>query len=328
MGLLVVVVGCASVRPGTPLSRRGDEIVVCGRLVHTGAPVVLWTDPDGYDAYRVMRRFEPSAMLPSSADAATATPNRYGDRPLDALSPDEQERVRDRGWDLPELQHTVHQFVLHYDVCGTSRECFRILHDVRGLSVHFLLDLDGTIYQTLDLKERARHASIANDRSVGVEIAQIGAYPNMDVLSHWYRSDETGRMRVVLPDRLGDGHQRTPGFVARPARDEPVRGEIHGETLLQYDFTPEQYESLERLAATLCRIFPEMKADVPRDATGAVRRGSLSPEELTAFSGILGHFHVTSSKTDPGPAFDWDRFIGRVRRILAPTREPCRPAAP
>jgi hypothetical protein len=45
--------------PGTPLPRAGDEIVVAGQLFHTGAPVVLWTDPGGYDAYRSERRFAP-----------------------------------------------------------------------------------------------------------------------------------------------------------------------------------------------------------------------------------------------------------------------------
>ena len=40
------------------------------------------------------------------------------------------------------------------DVEGYSKGTFRVLHDMRGLSVHFMLDLDGTIYQTLDLKVR------------------------------------------------------------------------------------------------------------------------------------------------------------------------------
>src|SRR5690242_2873266 len=43
----------------TPLVRSGDEIVVCGQYFHTNTPVVLWTDPGGYDAYRVERRFAP-----------------------------------------------------------------------------------------------------------------------------------------------------------------------------------------------------------------------------------------------------------------------------
>ena len=28
----------------------------------------------------------------------------------------------------------------HFDAQGTSRHCFRVLHDLRGLSVHFMLD--------------------------------------------------------------------------------------------------------------------------------------------------------------------------------------------
>ena len=43
------------------------------------------------------------------------------------LSLDEFERIRGGGWDLPTLQRVVDQFVIHYDVCGTSRQCFRIL---------------------------------------------------------------------------------------------------------------------------------------------------------------------------------------------------------
>src|SRR5581483_9800858 len=106
----------------------------------------------------------------------------------------EFERVRGGGWDLPLLQRVVDQFVLHFDAAGTSRNCFRILQDQRGLSVHFMLDLDGTIYQTLDLKERASHAGPANSRSVGVEIANMGAYESgeKDPLDEWYQHQTNG----------------------------------------------------------------------------------------------------------------------------------------
>ena len=40
-----------------------------------------------------------------------------------------------------------------------------------------VLDVDGTIYQTLDVRETCWHATKANPRSIGVEIAQIGAWP-------------------------------------------------------------------------------------------------------------------------------------------------------
>ena len=49
---------------GRKVQRSGDEIMVCGQLYHTTAKVVLWTDPGGYDAYRVDRRFAPSDEAP------------------------------------------------------------------------------------------------------------------------------------------------------------------------------------------------------------------------------------------------------------------------
>ncbi len=92
--------------------------------------------------------------------------------------------------DLPTLQKVVDQFVIHYDARGTSRGCFEVLHDIRGSSVHFMLDLDGTLYQTLDVKEGAWHATVANGRSIGIEIANIGAYPPgaPSPLDRWYQA--------------------------------------------------------------------------------------------------------------------------------------------
>ena len=44
----------------------------------------------------------------------------------------------------------IRYFVNHWDVCLSSKSCQSIL-DRRGISVHFLIDNDGTIYQTLRL---------------------------------------------------------------------------------------------------------------------------------------------------------------------------------
>src|SRR6266496_1114435 len=142
--------GCKTTpAPGTVSARQGDEIVVAGRMVHSGTRVVLWMDPGGYDAYRVERRFVPlekAGWEDSKAEvSALRTPNRYSMRRA-GLTDVELEQVRGGGWDLPLLQKVVDQFVIHFDVCGTSRQCFKVLHDRRDLSVHFMLDLDGTIY--------------------------------------------------------------------------------------------------------------------------------------------------------------------------------------
>ncbi len=320
--LLAFLSGCATTpRPGAFEPRHGDEIVVAGQLFHTGTPVVLWMDPGGYDAYRVERRFSPidkSDWAHSTEEVpGLRSPNRYNMRRAE-LTDEEIERVRGGGWDLPLLQKVVDQFVIHFDVCGVSRQCFNVLQDHRDLSVHFMLDLDGTIYQTLDLKERAWHATTANNRSVGIEIANMGAYGSDDngALQEWYAKDADGKVRITIPRALGDGSIRTKGFVGHPARPDLIRGTIQGDELVQYDFTPEQYQALIKLTATLCKVFPKIKCDYPRDADGKVIPHKLPDEELQRYEGVLGHYHVQTNKNDPGPAFQWDMVIDGARRLL------------
>jgi N-acetyl-anhydromuramyl-L-alanine amidase AmpD len=215
---------------------------------------------------------------------------------------------------LPLLQEAVDQFVLHYDVCGTSRQCFNVLHDKRGLSVHFLLDLDGTIYQTLDLKERAWHAAATNDRSVGIEIANIGAYPDREVLDRWYTEDEGGS-RITIPEGVRRG-ALAESHVLRPARPGPIEGVVHDQRLLQQDFTAEQYEALAHLLAALSRVLPRCRLVAPRAPDGTILSGLLPEGEARDdFEGVLGHWHVSGAKVDPGPALDWDRVLARARSL-------------
>lgn len=313
--LLLPLAACLTpLEPGQPLPRRGDEISACGRLFHTGTRVILWNDPGGYDAYRVEPRF-PDEMDAAALAAYETKANYHSLR--GNLSPEMRREVMAGGWTLDHLRQCVDLFVLHYDACGTSRQCFKVLQDRRHLSVHFMLDLDGTIYQTLDLKERAWHAAEANDRSVGIEIAQIGAYenPQDEHLLEWYATDDVG-LRVVIPDRLREGGIPSNGFIPRPATGERLSGPVHGKTYHQYDFTDEQYQALIRLTAALHRIFPRITLDVPRDEEGAILTRALTRPEFEQFSGLLGHSHVTARKIDPGPAFGWERLLRETRILL------------
>jgi hypothetical protein len=313
--------GPSAARPGAPLARTGDEIVVAGQFFHTTTPVVTWMDPGGYDAYRVERRFAPlaEASWDKSKGGDLNSPNRYGSRAR-GLAPELAERVRGGGWDLETLRSVVDQFVIHYDVCGLSKTCFKVLHDRRGLSVHFMLDLDGTIYQTLDLKEAAWHATIANGRSVGIEIANMGGYPagpkGDEVFAKWYRKGPDGHTAITIPDGLADSGLRDPRRPLRPSRDEPVVGTVQGQELRQYDLTPPQYDALVKLTATLCAVFPKINCDYPRDAAGKLITAKLPDTQLKTYRGVLGHYHVQTNKTDPGPAFQWDAVIGGARKLL------------
>ena len=311
--LLLLAAACLpACRMAPPLGsiskRQGDEIVVAGEFVHSGTRVVLWMDPGGYDAYRVERRFSPLAKSDwenSQIEAKDlSSPNRYNLR-RNGLSETKIEQVRGGGWDLSTLQGVVDQVVVHFDACGTSRQCFNVLQDHRGLSVHFMIDLDGTVYQTLDVKERAWHATTSNHRSVGVEIANIGAYDAKakNPLENWYVQDPNGSTRITLPRQFGDGGIRTKNFIGHPSRSAPVYGQIQGRELVQYDFTAEQYQALAHLTAALCKVLPQIRCECPREKSGQPVLHKLADDELKRFQGVLGHYHIQSDKVDPGPAF-------------------------
>lgn len=293
--------------------RVGDEIVVCGRRVSIGAPVVLWTQAPGYNAYHLVRDRD---SKDPTAQKLAYTPGRVrnvGEGMTEVLVPPAD---GDLPRDLAGLQRVVDQFVLHYDVCGTSRTCQRVLRE-RGLSVHFLLDVDGTLYQTLDLADTAWHATKSNGRSIGVEIAHIGAYtdPNAKALEEWYERDAAGTY-ITIPERFHGGGVHTQGFVGRPVRDRLISGEIQGTRFHQYDFTPEQYASLAKLTAALTKVLPRIEPRAPVGDGGEIVPRVLPDEEWERFHGVLGHYHVQANKQDPGPAFDWRFFLRLVREEL------------
>ncbi len=266
-------------------------VIVAGERIAVDLPVITFRDAGGFDASAKHRWFRPDERLPSRPAAGCDTTNRFSARRVEGFDPTSADSVR---------QH-VDLFVLHYDVAITSSNCFRVLQDLRGLSVHFLLDVDGTLYQTADLAVRARHAGAANDRSIGIEIAHPGAHATEEAAG---RSLDTETGALVPPRRL----EPPPGGPFRPDRPGFVTGRVHGGLLYQHDFTAAQYATLAQLIAEMERALG-IPARAPRTVDGSVRTDALSGEELAAFSGVIGHFHVSRGKVDPGPAFDWERVL-------------------
>lgn len=288
-----------------PVALDGRSIIIDGKPVHIGAPVITYQDEGGFDAY-VETRFFSDEVLPRSPAEGCDVPRRYAYR------------------SDPDPRTAVDLVVVHYDVAWTSRNCFKVLHDIRGLSCHFLLDVDGTIYQTLDVAERARHAGPVNDRSVGIEIAHPGPLDLTPNLAERYAVGPDGKVRFDLgPHAPG---VRSPGFIVRPARQEPISGEVHGVTYRMYDFTDPQYVSLARLLGGLAHALPRVKLEAPRASDGSVLAAflggaddALDPARFgeAAGVGVVGHFHVSKRKQDPGPAFDWARVLDDAREVAA-----------
>ncbi len=300
--VLGVVNGCRTVSSGptTGHPSAGDEIIVAGQRFHTGTRVVTWLDDGGYNAYRAVRPPAGSVAM----NFVNHTPRTLSATAMKAPTP------------LARLQATVDQFVLHYDVCGLSKICFNVLQQ-RGLSTHFLLDIDGTVYQTLDLQERALHATVANNRSIGIEIAHIGAYApgETKTINDLYQRDAADRPFIRVPPRIADPGIYTQPFLGRPARPFVIKGQIQNTTLQQYDYTPEQYAALAKLIAALHRVFPKIKIDYPRDKIGRLIPRKLSDATLEKYQGVLGHYHIQENKVDPGPTLQWDALIKQARAL-------------
>ncbi len=279
-------------------TREDDSIIVCGQPFHTGSRVVLWHDSGGFNGYLKRSFRKPNVVLPTHPAPGCNTPERYGVRAcfLDEQSQPTKPSARA---ERQLIERNVDRIVMHYDAAGTSSRCFEILHDDRGLSAHFLVDLDGVIYQTLDVRERARHAGTSNDRSVGVEIANVGAYRSLEEL----------RAAIGRVDAAGYG------TAYRRLLDEgPVTGTIQGQELYQYRFTDAQYIALANLTRALGEALPRLRPVFPTEAGGEVRSTTLSERDITSFKGIVGHWHVATHKVDPGPSFDWHRLIRELNR--------------
>jgi N-acetylmuramoyl-L-alanine amidase len=263
--------------PPAPVPTRGTSIIVAGQPFDVGRTVVLWDDEQGFDAYQ-------KRCIDQTGGCCDFDSDRYGVR----------KGLTKRT--VENLQEIVSQFVLHFDGCVNSRSCFKSMHNRTrpgggsgcGLSAHFMIDTDGTIYQTLDLAERAYHAEQENSISVGVEICNRGRY----------KPEEMSR----LPP---EWHTRPHHIVV-----------INGFKYDAYDFRPEQYESIIALTRTLLRIFPKMKPQIP-EKNGEVIMDTL--EDPLSFHGIVGHLHVDldRQKWDPG-ALDWKRILRALQGFVFP----------
>jgi hypothetical protein len=165
----------------------------------------------------------------------------------------------------------IRYFVNHWDVCLSSKSTQSIL-DRRGISVHFLIDNDGTIYQTLDLQHAAWHAgsSRTNRPSVGVEISNA-YYPKYQ---DWYVKN---------------------GFGERPIIDDAW---VHGERLDPFlDFYPEQIEAAKALWKAI-----NGATGIPYETpTSQFDKTSTKYEqEVTygSFTGFVSHYHISKGKID------------------------------
>ncbi|MCG8417075.1 MAG: N-acetylmuramoyl-L-alanine amidase [Proteobacteria bacterium] len=255
------------------------KIWIAGHGFDVDARVVRWDEGPGYNAHlsRCINTPKcPDGIHPFSEKAKNRRPNRFRFRPS-------LRRYGDRV-PLQAAQAVIRQFVLHHDGCKDAKMCFHVLHNERGLSCHFLLDNDGTIYQTLDLAYMAFHAAGFNADSIGIEMAN-----------------------------RGDAKKWPDYYRKRRMKRETTTVRIHNHIYKCFRFTPQQHEAMRALAKGLQRALPNLPLEYPQDSPGHQAWSELP--NAKQFSGYLGHYHTTRRKWDPGP-FDFKEFCEKARGSL------------
>lgn len=173
---------------------------------------------------------------------------------------------------------TPQAVIWHWDVAMSSRGCFQTLLE-RKISIHFMVDGDGTVYQSLDLSLEADHTVGHDDGTIGIEAN----------CPYWIKRQERLRVeRPVVEEFLpnGNGIQEHLGF------------------------TVAQEESVVKLAHALSDHFgipktlPAGKHPSMRDQNGVCLKECLDK----GFRGHAGHYHVQRNKMDPGTLL-WPKLI-------------------
>ncbi|MEO8844428.1 MAG: N-acetylmuramoyl-L-alanine amidase [Kofleriaceae bacterium] len=303
--------------------RPSGNLIIGGQIFRTDAPIINWREPPYWDATREdcqITETDPYVLTPGNANYCKPEPSEGGGRrsvPYGKLPMGPYTR---RYALRPRLAHfknsppyeavkaSIKQFVIHHDGCNTADMCFSVLQNERGLSVHFLLDNDGTIYQTIDLGLMAYHASEWNIDSIGIEMCNKGdaiAFPN------WYASGKYGPKRRIKDCK------------------------INNHTIHAYDYTDEQYDSFSKLCRALQKYLPNLPAEFPQASPGKQQWGTIPKDQSMRFAGYIGHYHLWDQKWDPGP-FDFEGFCRKLRGALCypvfpkgePKKNEDRPAIP
>ena len=168
-------------------------------------------------------------------------------------------------------KRNIRLFVNHWDVCLNSKSCNDILNR-SGISVQFLIDNDGTIYQTMDMQHGAWHAGSerVNRASVGVEISNA-YYPKY---ADWYVQNGYGD-RPMVDDAWVNG-----------VKLDPFMG-----------FYPEQIEAAKALWKAVASA-SNVKLKTKLNQFGKVSTKYEKEIVYGKFEGVISHYHCYKGKID------------------------------
>ena len=178
-------------------------------------------------------------------------------------------------------KRNIGMIITHFDVCLSAVSCKQVL-EKKGISSHFVIDNDGTIYQMVDPQHEGWHAGkrAVNRSSIGVDISN-GVYTKYQ---KWYQRKGFGPRPVIKNIKVHTGKIK----------------ECLG-------FYPVQIEAYKILVKTLCKYY-DIPIEMPTNSSGKVLMGVEPSVTKGKFKGIANHFHVTRGKWDTAN-LDWDQML-------------------
>ncbi len=244
------------------------SIVIDGKAFDIGVRVVKWYDKGGFSGYGCK-----SVTVREKDDRSEG----YKVRRIRGA----RFGKRKNGYD------SITQFMFHHtggDGDGAKR-VFNTLHNQRGLSVHFVIDDDGTVFQFLDPFAKAWHAGSHNNCSIGVE---LNLFPLVKKNPNYYSEKRNARTNNV---------EHNVGISTRHNKD------------YHCFMMPElQVDSAARLAAGVWAGLYDVTGNgrfatapmfpAESDSTsGFIAKGEV--QDAKDHIGLIGHFHATRRKIDP-----------------------------
>ena len=175
--------------------------------------------------------------------------------------------------------------VTHFDVCLSAKSCYRVLKK-KGISSHFVIDNDGTIYQMVDTANEAWHAGNGK-----VNRASIG----IDISNAFYTKYQK--------------YYKKRGHGTRPVL---TNLKVHGATVKEcLGFYPVQIKAYKALVKALCGYY-SIPMECPLDDDGKLLRKVHKPSVKAKFNGVVNHFHLTRGKIDT-LNLEMDKVLEEIR---------------
>jgi len=249
--------GVATTRTGGVVESR---FTIAGRLIPSPVKV-------NSERFRYEHEHEGQRVRDSSAN------DRVVDRKPSHSSRTDSAGTKVGLRDLTEVQKGIDAIVFRDSGTSTIVDFF-YESAVNGASTHFIIDSDGSIFQSLDLAYRSHFCRVENVERRSIAITMINP---MEISTQ-----------------------------PREARSKSAPTQRHGAKVSHWGYTPSQRRSLNQLVAGLVGLLPQLRLAIPEDDMGRTLTSALL--DAGEAKGLLGHFHLDSEATDPSVAFPWNEL--------------------